>query len=169
MVTQSFIKQWQERAAKIGVAPGGAWNAGALAPEIRSAVAAGMKDGRGNRAQEAAVIHFSTGDSLAPGRLEGKIITGRLKPQGVMVWAFDSQRCPSNLGETTPEGVGQSDGTGEFSVGALPVGRSYCVYAHYDIDMDGHFEWWLPGLYDPATSPGLDCDDRHDGVFGEGC
>ncbi len=30
--------------------------------------------------------------------------------------------------------------------------------------------WWLPGPYDPATSPGMDCDDQDGGVYpGNGC
>ncbi len=32
--------------------------------------------------------------------------------------------------------------------------------ALWDLDQDGYVEWWLPGAYDPATSPGMDCDDR---------
>ena len=40
----------------------------------------------------------------------------------------------------------------------------------WDLDGDGYFEWWLPGPYDPATSPGMDCDDRDPTVFpGSGC
>ena len=40
----------------------------------------------------------------------------------------------------------------------------------WDLDDDGFFEWWRPGDYDPATSPGLDCDDRDPGIFpGAGC
>jgi len=40
----------------------------------------------------------------------------------------------------------------------------------WDLDMDGYYEWWLPGPYDPATSPGMDCDDGDDGVYpGTGC
>jgi hypothetical protein len=57
-----------------------------------------------------------------------------------MVWVFDSEECPSTFGEGIPEGVGQSDGTGEFFVGALRVDRSYCVYAHYDLDMDAEMD-----------------------------
>ena len=42
--------------------------------------------------------------------------------------------------------------------------------AGWDRDQDGYFEWWLPGVFDPATSPGMDCDDRDSAVFpGSGC
>jgi len=34
-----------------------------------------------------------------------------------------------------------------------------------DRDQDGYPEWWLPGAYDPATSPGMDCDDRDPAVY----
>lgn len=40
----------------------------------------------------------------------------------------------------------------------------------YDLDWDGYFEWWRPGAYDPATSPGMDCDDLDAAVGpGSGC
>jgi len=40
----------------------------------------------------------------------------------------------------------------------------------WDLDWDGYPEWWLPGPYSAATSPGLDCDDRDADVYpGQGC
>lgn len=40
----------------------------------------------------------------------------------------------------------------------------------WDLDGDGYSAWWLPGSYDPLTSPGLDCDDLDPAVFpGSGC
>jgi hypothetical protein len=40
----------------------------------------------------------------------------------------------------------------------------------WDLDQDGFPEWWLPGPYDPATSPDLDCDDGDPFVMpGDGC
>jgi hypothetical protein len=103
-------------------------------------LAAGMKDARGNKTREPSVIHFSTGDSLPPGRLEGAVITGRLKSQGVMVWAFAPDSCPPSMGTTVPEGAGQADPKGEFFIAALPLDRTYRVYAHYDIDMNGEVD-----------------------------
>jgi len=103
-------------------------------------LAAGMKDARGNKTREPSVIHFSTGDSLPPGRVEGALITGRLKSQGVMVWAFAPDSCPPSMGTTVPEGAGQADPKGEFFIAALPLDRTYCVYAHYDIDMNGEVD-----------------------------
>jgi len=42
--------------------------------------------------------------------------------------------------------------------------------AAWDLDQDGYFEWWLPSPYDPATSPGMDCDDGDGTVYpGQGC
>ena len=42
--------------------------------------------------------------------------------------------------------------------------------ASWDLDRDGHDAWWLPGAYDAATSPGMDCDDLDGSVFpGAGC
>jgi len=42
--------------------------------------------------------------------------------------------------------------------------------ASWDLDHDGAFGWWLPGPYDAATSPGMDCDDLNAAVYpGNGC
>ncbi|MDP7114743.1 MAG: hypothetical protein QGH45_22410, partial [Myxococcota bacterium] len=35
----------------------------------------------------------------------------------------------------------------------------------WDLDGDGFPVWWLPGAYDAATSPGMDCDDGDPQVF----
>ena len=40
----------------------------------------------------------------------------------------------------------------------------------WDLDHDGYPEWWLPGPYDPVTSPDMDCDDRDPFTYpGNGC
>lgn len=40
----------------------------------------------------------------------------------------------------------------------------------WDLDGDGYAAWWLPGAYDPATSPGFDCDDNDASTYpGAGC
>ena len=40
----------------------------------------------------------------------------------------------------------------------------------YDLDGDQYPEWWLPGAYDPATSPSSDCADLDPLVYpGGGC
>lgn len=42
--------------------------------------------------------------------------------------------------------------------------------AGLDHDFDGYAGWWLPGPYDPLTSPGLDCDDDDPVLLpGAGC
>ncbi len=39
-----------------------------------------------------------------------------------------------------------------------------------DLDGDGYPLWWLPGPFDPAASPNMDCDDQDDTVYpGAGC
>jgi hypothetical protein len=44
--------------------------------------------------------------------------------------------------------------------------------AYWDLDQDGYFEWWQPGVYDDVAFPALgwDCDDRTAGIHpGDGC
>jgi hypothetical protein len=55
--------------------------------------------------------------------------------------------------------------------GAADIGAYGGPHAgSWDLDQDGWSEWWLPGLYDAATSPGMDCDDADTGVYpGSGC
>lgn len=100
----------------------------------------GIKDRRGNRTPRPVVAHFSTGDSIAPGVVSGKVETGRARAQGVMVWAYDSEQCPPVLEQSSPEGVGQADAAGEFKIGGLDTSRSYCIYGHLDKDLDGELD-----------------------------
>ncbi len=40
----------------------------------------------------------------------------------------------------------------------------------WDLDRDGYPLWWLPGPFDAATSPGMDCDDTDASLYaGNGC
>ncbi len=98
---------------------------------------AGLKDRRGNGMRDPVVAHFSTGDYVAPGVIEGEVETGRARAPGAMVWAYGSEHCPPSFGESPPAGVGQTRGDGRFTIGGLEVGVSYCVYGHLDKDGDG--------------------------------
>jgi len=42
--------------------------------------------------------------------------------------------------------------------------------SNWDLDRDAWPSWWLPGDYDPITSPWKDCDDQDAAVYpGSGC
>lgn len=97
----------------------------------------GLQDRRGNGTRDPVVAHFSTGDYVAPGVIEGEVETGRARAPGAMVWAYGSEHCPPSFGESTPAGVGQARADGRFTIGGLEVGISYCVYGHLDKDGDG--------------------------------
>jgi uncharacterized protein (DUF2141 family) len=98
---------------------------------------AGVKDRRGNATRHPVVVHFSTGDSIRPGTVEGEVKTGKRRAQTVMVWAYDSSNCPPDFEDSPPEGVAQAGAGGAFMLRGLDVRRSYCVYAHLDVEGDG--------------------------------
>jgi uncharacterized protein (DUF2141 family) len=126
---------WEDRAVKLTTAEG-------LVEDKTYTVllGLGMEDRRGNKMKEPVLVHFSTGDSVAPGVVRGKVETGQARVPSVMVWAYPSESCPPELGVTVPDGVGQAGAKGEFFVGGLDTRGTYCVYAHLDRDGDNDLD-----------------------------
>lgn len=102
--------------------------------------ASGMKDRRANQTKAPVIVHFSTGDSIAPGLVKGAAKTGGARPSRVMIWAYLAADCPPDLELTPAEGVGQADPKGEFFIGGLDTRESYCVYGHLDRDGDNELD-----------------------------
>ena len=80
--------------------------------------------------------------------------------------APDPYQWNVHLGDTSP-----LIGAGDPSL-ANPDGSNSDMGAYggpgadsNDLDWDGYDEWWLPGAFDPVTSPGMDCDDRDATVY----
>ena len=64
-------------------------------------------------------------------------------------------------------------GAGDFAINDPDASRSDIgAYGgpgaeYWDLDMDGFYEWWQPGIYDDVNYPALgwDCDDQDEMVF----
>ncbi len=75
-----------------------------------------------------------------------------LDPSSTLIDAGDTAVLDPD-GSTSDIGVHGGPGAGQF-----------------DADRDGWAIWWLPGVYDAATSSGYDCDDADPDVWpGSGC
>jgi len=127
--------KWRDRT--LLVAPAGALRRNTTYTVL---IASRMRDRRNNKAEGPTVVHFSTGEYVAPGVVKGKVETGRARPQGVLVWSFPESECPPDLESSAPAGVAEADAGGEFAVGGLDTTAKYCVYAHLDADYDDELD-----------------------------
>ena len=81
-----------------------------------------------------------------------------------LLWDFHLAAASLVVGMGDPALPDPDGGPGDMGIYGGPGAGGW------DLDDDGYFEWWLPGPYDPATSPGMDCDDRNPGIYpGQGC
>jgi Big-like domain-containing protein len=87
-------------------------------------------------------IHFSTGDSLTPGRIAGVVRAVTLRKVGVPILVF-----PAGLGtrpDTTamfePLYESSTDTAGVYSVAGVALGPSYRVFAFYDRNNNDSFD-----------------------------
>ena len=89
-----------------------------------------------------------------------------LDTSGAQAWTWDLHLdTTSALIDAGDSSISDPDG-GASDMGAYGGPAA----ATWDLDLDDHVEWWLPGPFDAATSPGLDCDDRDETVGpGHGC
>ena len=87
-------------------------------------------------------IHFSTGDSLAPGRISGVVRAKTLKRVGVPILVFaDSLGARPDTGVTfEPLYEGGTDTAGVYSIPGMDLGPEYRVYAFYDRNSNNAFD-----------------------------
>ena len=86
-------------------------------------------------------IHFSTGDSLAPGRISGSVRARTLKRASVPILVFsDSLGSRPDTGAVfEPLYEGATDTAGVYSIPGIAVGHEYRVFAFYDRNSDDLF------------------------------
>jgi hypothetical protein len=87
-------------------------------------------------------IHFATGDSLAPGRISGRVRGMTLRRAAVPILVF-----PGELGARPDTGAtfeplyeAATDTAGVYSVAGVAVGPAYRVFAFYDRNNNDSFD-----------------------------
>jgi len=87
-------------------------------------------------------IHFSTGDSLAPGRITGVVRAKTLRRTGVPILVFsDSLGARPDTGVTfEPLYEAATDTAGVYSITGVSPGPEYRVFAFYDRNANDAFD-----------------------------
>ena len=104
-------------------------------------VGRGAHDRHGNGMEAGAAVVFTTGDSLPPGSIEGRLEAKGFAASGVYLWCYDVARhtAPDSTGRDF-DAVGLVDAGGRFRIPALPVPRSYRIWAFADMNQNRSFE-----------------------------
>jgi hypothetical protein len=104
-------------------------------------LSAGAKDTHGVPLGSPVTIRFSTGDSLAPGRIRGVVRAKTLPTKGVPIWAYpDSLGLIPDFGNALPSYATETDTSAAYALTGLPLGRGFTIHAVYDINRNGAFD-----------------------------
>jgi Big-like domain-containing protein len=104
-------------------------------------VGRGAHDRHGNTMEVGATVVFTTGDSMPPGSIEGRLDAKGFAAAGVYLWCYDTARhtAPDSTGRDF-DAVGLVDADGRFRIPALAVPRSYRIWAFADQNQNHSFE-----------------------------
>ena len=104
-------------------------------------LSAGARDTHGVPLGSPVTIRFSTGDSLAPGRIRGVLRAKTLPTKGVPVWAYpDSLGVIPDFANTPPSYATETDTSAAYALTGLPLGRGLTIHAVYDLNRNGSFD-----------------------------
>ncbi len=110
---------------------------------------ANAADRRGNKLAQSIDFAFSTGDSLARGRIAGEVCTRALPHDGVTVYLFDwpAQRplpsaadAPLRPDPLMARRITQTDKDGHFTLRHVPTDSTFLIAALYDRSGDRRFD-----------------------------
>ena len=112
-------------------------------------LSAGARDAHGVSLGHPLTIHFSTGDSLDPGRITGVLRAKTLPTKGVPMLAYpDSLGLSPDFANVDPSYATETDTAAAYAFVGLPLGRGFTIHTVYDVDPHGSF--------DPATDIAAD-------------
>jgi len=104
-------------------------------------LSAGAKDTHGVPLGLPVTIRFSTGDSLAPGRIRGVVRAKTLPTKGVPIWAYpESLGLTPDLANALPSYATETDTSAAYAMTGLPLGRGFTIHAVYDLNRNGAFD-----------------------------
>ena len=88
------------------------------------------------------VILFSTGDSIARGRIAGVVRAKTLPIRGVPVLLFADSTggMPDTTQALEPSYKAETDSAGAYAFSGLPIGEGFTVHAFYDRNGDEYFD-----------------------------
>jgi hypothetical protein len=100
----------------------------------------GARDRKGNQLP-VTTIPFSTGTELAKGSIEAQVLTGRIKSEGLYVfaWGWDASEDFRSTEIVSPLGLAQVAKDGRFRIAQLPVGLPLRLCALFDAGKDGGY------------------------------
>ncbi|TMQ61689.1 MAG: hypothetical protein E6K77_09645 [Candidatus Eisenbacteria bacterium] len=112
-------------------------------------MSAGAKDTHGVPLGSPVTIRFSTGDSLAPGRIRGVVRGKTLPTKGVPICAYpESLGLLPDFANAPPSYATETDTSAAYALTGLPLGRGFTIHAVYDLNRNGAFD----SLTDAAAS-----------------
>lgn len=101
----------------------------------------GARDRQGN-ALGTATVPFATGAALARGVVEGRVLTGRIKAEGVLVfaWQWNGSEDPDAASDPGPLAMALTEKEGRFRLAHLPERVPLRVCALFDARGDRGFD-----------------------------
>jgi len=104
-------------------------------------LSAGVKDTHGVPLGSPVTIRFSTGDSLAPGRITGVLRARTLPTKGVPIWAYpDSLGRIPDFANVQPSYATETDTAAAYALSGLPLGQGFTIHAVFDLNRNGSFD-----------------------------
>ncbi len=107
-------------------------------------IGSGARDVHGNGLARPENLVFSTGPSLAKGKIRGRVDSPRAGSAGIFVWVYeDALHADSTWGRDDPDYTVQTGGDGHFEIAGLSSGRQYSLHMFNDSNRNR--------AYDPET------------------
>lgn len=103
-------------------------------------VGVGARDRHGNPLDHGMAVVFTTGDSLPPGGIEGRIEAKGFRAGSAYLWCYVTPgREPDSTGRDF-DALGIVDGEGRFRIPGLPVPARYRLWTFADLNGNRSFE-----------------------------
>ncbi|HEX7079214.1 MAG TPA: Ig-like domain-containing protein [Candidatus Eisenbacteria bacterium] len=104
-------------------------------------LSARARDAHGVMLGNSVAVRFSTGDSLAPGRISGIVRARTLPRKGVPIFVFpDSVGTRPDTTDFEPTYAAETDTSAAYELAGLALGQGYRLFLFYDRNANGAFD-----------------------------